>query len=101
MTFEQLQMLVLAWASNRNILNEGDTKTQFIKLVEEVGELGKGINHRDKHEIIDGVGDVLVTLINLCWLAEVDPMMCLEAAYNEIKDRKGKMLNGTFVKEKK
>jgi NTP pyrophosphatase (non-canonical NTP hydrolase) len=100
MTFEQLQMLVLAWASNNKILHEGDSKTQFIKLVEEVGELGKGINHRNKPEIIDGIGDVLVTLISLCWLTEADPVMCLEAAYNEIKDRRGQMFNGTFIKEK-
>lgn len=99
MTFEQLQMLVLSWASNRNLLADGDLKTQYIKLVEEVGELSKGINHRNKHEIIDGVGDVLVVLINLCWFAEVDPTMCLEAAYDVIKDRKGKMMNGTFVKD--
>lgn len=99
MTFEQLQMLVLSWAANRNLLADGDLKTQYIKLVEEVGELGKGINHRNKHEIIDGVGDVLVVLINLCWFAEVDPTMCLEAAYDVIKDRKGKMVNGTFVKD--
>lgn len=99
MTFEQLQMLVLSWASNCNLLQEGDPKTQYIKLIEEVGELGKGINHRNRHEIIDGIGDTLVVLINLCWFLEVDPTMCLEAAYDVIKDRKGKMVNGTFVKD--
>lgn len=90
---------VRAWASNRGIYEKGDAKTQLIKLYEEAGETSKAILNDDRKEIIDGIGDMTVVLVNLAHLAGTSLEECLDAAWNEIKDRKGKMENGTFVKQ--
>ena len=68
-------------------------------LIEEIGELAKGINKQKNILIEDSVGDSLVVLIILCQQLGFDLKECLQTAYNEIKDRKGKMIDGTFVKE--
>jgi len=70
------------------------------KAYEEMEELENALNLRDKPGIIDGLGDVLVCLINVAALEDLDLTRCLEAAYNEIKDRKGHMnKDGIFVKD--
>ena len=87
------------WAQVRGIYNSGDSKTQFAKLVEEVGELAQGILKNDKAEIKDAIGDIVVVVTNLAHLEQMKIEDCITSAYNEIKDRKGSMTNGTFVKK--
>jgi len=91
--------LIRQWASNRGLYKDGDPKTQALKLVEEVGETCKAILKSDQAEIEDGIGDCVVVLTNLAHLCNTDIEHCIELAYNEIKDRKGKMDNGTFKKD--
>ena len=69
--------------------------------MEEAGEICRAVLKKDGPEIIDGIGDCVVVLTNLAELIEVPIEECIEAAYNEIKDRKGKMANGTYVKDEK
>ena len=86
------------WARVRGIYDSGDQKTQYIKLQEEAGELAKAILDKDKAEIEDAIGDLVVVLTNLAELYELRIEDCIDSAYNEISNRKGKMINGTFVK---
>ena len=87
------------WATDRGIFASGDPKTQFLKLQEEAGEVARAILKQDEAEIVDGLGDTLVVLINLSHLCGYRLEDCLASAYDVIKNRKGKMNNGTFVKE--
>lgn len=87
------------WAEERGILNNGDPKTQFIKLQEEVGELAKSILKNDDDEFIDAIGDCVVVLTNLAVLKGQKIEDCINSSYKVIKNRKGKMSNGTFVKD--
>jgi len=85
------------WHHDRNLI-EGSTDTaQFTKLLEEVTELRSNIV--SGKDIRDDVGDIIVVLINLCERNNLTLAECLEVAYNDIKDRKGKMVDGIFVKE--
>ena len=86
------------WARDRGIYDSGDQKTQYIKLQEEAGELAKAILDKDKPEIEDAIGDMVVVLTNLAELSKLRIEDCIDSAYNEISNRKGKMINGTFVK---
>ena len=87
------------WADKRGIYDSGDTKTQFVKLMEEVGELGKAILKDDKAEFVDAIGDCIVVLTNLSHLGGYDVEHCISSAYDEISNRTGSMVNGTFVKD--
>jgi NTP pyrophosphatase (non-canonical NTP hydrolase) len=91
--------LIREWADERGLYENGDTKTQALKLVEEVGETCRAILKEDDDEIVDGIGDCVVVLVNLAQLHGVMIEYCIDAAYQEIKGRKGKMANGTYVKE--
>ena len=120
--------LIRQWADEKGIYEKGDTKTQFLKLIEEVGELGKALLKNDAEETKDAIGDIVVVLTNLTELANNDifikeyyedvagdggPRMlmtesgevtiedCINSAYEVIKNRTGKMKNGTFVKDEK
>ena len=90
--------LIRAWADERGIYKQGDTKTQYIKLMEESGELAQALLKNDEHEFIDAIGDMVVVLTNLARLKGFDIENCIARAYDEIKSRQGKMENGTFVK---
>jgi len=87
------------WADKRGIYDSGDTKTQFVKLMEEIGELGQAILKNDEAEFIDAIGDSVVVLTNLAKLGGYNIERCIESAYNEISARSGSMVNGTFVKD--
>ena len=87
------------WAANRGLYEKGDTKTQYVKLQEEAGELAKALLNKDKPEIKDAIGDIVVVLTNLAYLEGITIEECIKSAYAEIANRKGKMINGTFVKE--
>jgi len=93
--------LIREWADTRGLYENGDPKTQALKLVEEVGETCRAILKQDHSEIVDGIGDCVVVLTNLAELIDTPIEECIEAAYNEIKSRKGKMANGTYVKDAK
>ena len=87
------------WAADRGLYDKGDPKTQLIKLQEEIGELAKATLENDKPEIIDAIGDMVVVLTNLAHLNGVHIETCIAEAYKVISKRKGKMINGTFVKD--
>lgn len=91
---------VIQWFYDRGLEN-ADSLVQYVKLTEEVSEVGDAIVKNDTESLIDGIGDTLVVLIGLCLQNNLDIEECLETAYNEIKNRKGKMVNGMFVKENK
>jgi len=91
--------LIREWANDRGLYDGGDPKTQALKLAEEVGETCRAILKQDEPEIIDGIGDCVVVLTNLAELHGVSIEDCIEQAYHEIKNRKGKMVNGTYKKD--
>ena len=99
MTFESLQDEIIQWGYARNIVSSKNTPKQFMKVTEELGELAEGINKDNQEQIKDSLGDILVTLIILSKDLDVDLLECLRGAYDVIKDRTGKTVNGVFVKE--
>ena len=96
---ESLFDCIREWANERGLYDKGDPKTQYIKLMEETGEIGRALLKEDTEEIIDGIGDAVVVLTNLAELVGVPIEECIQQAYNVISKRKGKMINGTFVKD--
>ena len=90
--------LIREWARNRGIYDKGDSKTQYVKLMEEAGELAQAILKRDTPEIQDAIGDMVVVLTNLAELEDLKIENCIDSAYDVISKRKGNMVNGTFVK---
>ena len=91
--------LIREWANERGLYKNGDTKTQALKLVEEVGETCRAILKEDYEEVTDGIGDCVVVLTNLAELHGTSIEDCIEQAYHEIKNRTGKMVNGTYKKD--
>jgi NTP pyrophosphatase (non-canonical NTP hydrolase) len=91
--------LIRTWATNKGIYKSGDSKTQYLKLMEEAGELAEAILKNDETEVIDAIGDMVVVLTNLAKLRGHNIEDCVTSAYDVIKSRKGKMVNGTFVKQ--
>jgi NTP pyrophosphatase (non-canonical NTP hydrolase) len=91
--------LIRQWADERGIYRNGDTKTQYVKLLEESGELARAILKNDKPEFIDAIGDMVVVLTNLAALEGLKIEDCVKSAYDVIASRKGSMVNGTFVKQ--
>ena len=91
--------LIRTWADERGLYDKGDTKTQYLKLMEEAGELGRAILKQDEAEFIDAIGDMVVVLTNLARLGDTSIELCIDQAYDVISKRTGKMVNGTFVKD--
>jgi NTP pyrophosphatase (non-canonical NTP hydrolase) len=89
------------WATDRNLIDGATPRDQFLKLVEEVGELSRGIQKCDRAQIADAIGDCAVVLAILAAQYELGFDHCCDVAWNQIKDRKGKMVNGVFVKDDK
>jgi len=87
------------WAEERGIYEHGDPKTQYLKLMEEAGELGRAILKDNEGEQLDAIGDMVVVLTNLAELLGLTIEECVESAYEVISKRTGKMENGTFVKD--
>jgi NTP pyrophosphatase (non-canonical NTP hydrolase) len=92
--FEQIRQ----WAEDRGIFAEGNSHTQYVKLMEEAGELAAALLNKDAYEIKDAIGDMVVVLTNLAALEGMKIENCIDSAYNEIANRTGVMHNGTFVK---
>ncbi len=88
------------WAMDKGIYDKSNIDKQFLKLLEEVGELSSGIQDNNHSEIKDAIGDCVVVLANLAVFEGLRIEDCINSAYNVIKNRKGKMENGTFKKEK-
>ena len=88
---------VLNWANDRNLIVGGCPKSQMLKCVSEVGELADNVNKQN--DIRDDIGDVLVTLIILAAQHNLNLSECLAVSYGDIKDRKGIMLDGVFIKD--
>ena len=115
MNYQELEKLVLKWANDKGILEKATPMAQANKTLEEVQELieavywqnfnvktyvnekGKQVN--TKEEIIDALGDILVTIIIGAKLQGLRLEDCLESAYNVIKNRNGKMVDGQFIKD--
>jgi NTP pyrophosphatase (non-canonical NTP hydrolase) len=91
--------LIRGWAEARNLIRGSDVKSQFVKLIEEAGELANAIAKKNDIEFADAIGDMVVVLTIM---AAQNGMMiedCIDNAWQEIKDRKGKMVDGIFIKE--
>ena len=100
MSWNIVELDVIRWSEARGILQNSTSAAQLKKAYEEMGELSEAIASRDKGGIVDGLGDVLVCLINVAAIEDLSLVECLKAAYEEIKDRKGYMnAEGIFVKE--
>ncbi len=95
---ENIYDLIRTWATDKGIYKSGDSKTQYLKLMEEAGELAEAILKNDEPEVIDAIGDMVVVLTNLAKLRGHNIEDCVTSAYDVIKSRQGKMVNGTFVK---
>lgn len=91
--------LIREWATERGLYEKGNANTQYIKLMEEAGELAQALLKNDEPEVIDAIGDIVVVLTNLAHLKGYKIEDCVDKAYEVISDRKGEMINGTFVKE--
>jgi NTP pyrophosphatase (non-canonical NTP hydrolase) len=93
--------LIRDWAGERGLYTKGDKKTQFCKLMEEAGELGRAVLKDDQPEFVDAIGDMVVVLTNMAHLSGTTIEYCIDTAYEVISKRTGKMVNGTFVKDEK
>ncbi len=90
---------VKSWADERGLILNGDKNRQMLKLAEEHGELAGALARNNKREAIDAIGDMVVVLTILAEQIGVPIEDCMQAAWQEIKDRKGKTVNGIFIKE--
>ena len=101
MTMENIEKSVIAWSEKRGLIDETTHEKQCIKLMEEVGELARAILHEDRLNTIIEIGDCLVVLTNICAKIDIHGGLetCFLAAYNKIEHRKGRMVNGTFIKD--
>lgn len=89
--------LIRTWHHDRNLIDGSTDKDQYMKLIQEAGELSDSICKGK--DIRDDIGDMMVVLINIAERNKLRLTDCLSVAYNDIKDRKGKMIDGVFVKE--
>jgi len=96
---ENLIEKIKQWGEEKNITQPGNEFKQLAKTLEELGEVASALCKNDSDGFIDGIGDVLVTLILLCKIKNVEIDGCLLAAWEEIKDRTGKTENGVFIKD--
>lgn len=100
MSYADYEMRIIQWAEARQIIPNSTPETQLLKAISEMGELANATIKGNLDDIKDGVGDVMVCLINYCALQDINLVACMELAYEQIKNRKGTLLpNGVFVKE--
>lgn len=99
-TYSALEVEIIRWSENRRIIPNSTPQAQLLKALSELGELADATMKGDEDGCKDGVGDVVVCLINYCALKDIDLVSCLQIAYDQIKHRKGTLLpTGVFVKE--
>ena len=94
---ENLVELIEQWHHDRKLIEGSTDKDQYLKLIQEAGELSDSICKGK--DIRDDIGDMMVVLINIMSRNDLSMQECLQVAYDDIKDRKGKMIDGVFVKE--
>ena len=100
MSYAEVELKVLRWSEQRRIIPNSTPFAQSMKAVEEINELVDALRRNHREDAIDAIGDTVVCLINVCALLDVNLVDCLEAAYSQIKDRRGYMnAEGIFVKE--
>ena len=95
---QDLTELIRQWATDRN-LNTADPNKQILKLGEEFGELCQGMAKNNASQVYDSIGDMFVVMVILSMQLGVGVEECVSYAYDEIKDRRGKMVDGVFIKE--
>lgn len=99
-SYRDIEIEVIRWAEARRIIPNATPQSQLNKALSELSELFAAESQQSLPKIEDGVGDVVVCLINYCALKDIDLVACLARAYDEIKDRKGTLMpDGTFVKQ--
>ena len=91
--------LIRQWAAARNLIEGSTPARQLVKLEEEMQELADAIAADDQDEYIDAIGDCVVVLTIMAAQRGLNIEQCIGAAYEQIKDRKGRMVDGIFVKE--
>ncbi len=91
--------LIRQWAQDRNLIEGSDLKSQFVKLIEEAGELANAIGKKNDIEFADAIGDMFVVLTIMAAQNRMHIEDCIDGAWQEIKDRKGKMIDGIFLKD--
>lgn len=99
MTFEQIDNKVAEWAEGHGLISQDSQFQQMCKGTEEWGELNAAILKQQRAKELDSFGDVIVTIAILARIRNVSLTQCFEAAYNEIKNREVKMVNGSLVKK--
>jgi NTP pyrophosphatase (non-canonical NTP hydrolase) len=100
MSYAEVELKVIRWSEARKIIPNSTPLAQWKKAAEELDELKEALKKNDLDEAIDAVGDTVVCLINICALLDINLTDCLQAAYLQIKDRRGYMNEeGIFVKE--
>lgn len=87
------------WAEARNLIDGSDPKSQMLKLIEEMGELADAIGKGNTGETVDAIGDMVVVLTIISQQIDFAIEECIEHAWQQIKDRRGRMVDGIFVKE--
>lgn len=97
-TLDELSMAVLAWADERDLIEEDNAPRQMLKVIEELGELTGAMAKQRNEDIVDAIGDVLVTIIILAAQLGFNVTECLGVAYNEIAHRTGTTVDGVFIK---
>jgi NTP pyrophosphatase (non-canonical NTP hydrolase) len=98
-SYNELEALVIAWATQKGILENGTPRAQAMKTWEETDELITAIENDNREEVIDALGDILVTIIIQAEMQGLKLVDCLESAYNIISQRTGKIIDGQFVKD--
>ncbi|SES02995.1 MazG-like family protein [Salipaludibacillus aurantiacus] len=97
-SLDQLAEDIAQWAEDKE-LDEAASEKQMLKLMKEVGELAQGLAKDHRDQVIDSIGDVFVVLKILSMQLSLDLTSCVAVSYGEIMHRKGKMVNGVFVKQ--
>tara|TARA_B100000900_G_scaffold401050_1_gene405314 strand:+ start:1256 stop:1558 length:303 start_codon:yes stop_codon:yes gene_type:complete len=97
MTEQNYEKLIAQWHRDRNLIDGSTDKDQYMKLIQEAGELSDSLCK--EKDIRDDIGDIMVVLINIMVRNDLTMHECLSVAYDDIKDRRGKMIDGIFVKE--
>lgn len=100
MKFKTIEDNIIQWGIDRNLYEKSDIAHQFSKLQEEVIELKEALSPTNQDEAIDAIGDIMVVLTHIAHFLETELKTCYLVAWSEIMDRKGKMVDGLFVKEK-
>lgn len=100
MSYADVEIKIIQWAEARRIIPNSSPEIQLLKAMSELGELADATIKKDRDEVVDAVGDVMVCLVNYCALQDINLVSCMESAYNTIKHRTGTLLpNGVFVKD--